>query len=86
MEVLEELVVGTSAALLLPVHTIKDSEMLLTYPALPAGKSLYFIIIEYFKKCGFITIGKIIVCTYLCLPHMFRFSNLLLILGTSHLY
>ncbi|KAG0720028.1 hypothetical protein GWK47_007032 [Chionoecetes opilio] len=38
LKIVEELTVGMLAALLLPVHTIRDPDQLLTYPALPAGK------------------------------------------------
>ena len=38
LKVVEELTVGVLAALLLPVHTIRDPDQLMTYPALPAGE------------------------------------------------
>ncbi|KAK7078886.1 Protein smg7 [Halocaridina rubra] len=41
LHVVEELTVGVLAALLLPVHTIRDPDQLLTYPALPAVRLLF---------------------------------------------
>ena len=60
LKVVEELTVGVLAALLLPVHTIRDPDQLMTYPALPAGKSvaplipLHFCIylFKYSVPCG----------------------------------
>ncbi|KAK8388592.1 hypothetical protein O3P69_020530 [Scylla paramamosain] len=41
LKVVEELTVGVLAALLLPVHTIRDPDQLMTYPALPAVHLLF---------------------------------------------
>ncbi|CAL4098809.1 unnamed protein product, partial [Meganyctiphanes norvegica] len=41
VHLVEELSVGVLAALLLPVHTIKDPEQLITYPAIPAVRLLF---------------------------------------------
>lgn len=41
LHVVEELTVGVLAALLLPVHTIRDPDQLMTYPALPAVRLLF---------------------------------------------
>ncbi|ROT80672.1 putative protein SMG7-like [Penaeus vannamei] len=41
LHVVEELTVGILAALLLPVHTIRDPDQLMTYPALPAIRLLF---------------------------------------------
>lgn len=41
LQVVEELTVGVLAALLLPVHTIRDPDQLMTYPALPAVRLLF---------------------------------------------
>ncbi|XP_050717150.1 nonsense-mediated mRNA decay factor SMG7-like isoform X3 [Eriocheir sinensis] len=41
LKVVEELAVGVLAALLLPVHTIRDPDQLMTYPALPAVHLLF---------------------------------------------
>ncbi|KAK3886902.1 hypothetical protein Pcinc_008970 [Petrolisthes cinctipes] len=41
LQVVEEVTVGMLAALLLPVHTIRDSDQLMTYPGLPAIRLLF---------------------------------------------
>lgn len=39
LDILEDSMVGMLAALLLPIHTMKEPEMVITYPGLPASKS-----------------------------------------------
>lgn len=47
LKVVEELTVGVLAALLLPVHTIRDPDQLMTYPALPAGKTVGSVLVFF---------------------------------------